>query len=233
MGVGRIPTPIGVSGVVGWVLTGLVVGGMGMGMKCVLWFFAMVCGVLGQEAIVERASPAVTTAAVEAVRELGKQVVLGRYEAAIQGMYPQWKERAAKRAGGMEKLEERLVEVSREMLAQGISITDFKPVGQPRVYEVGAGKLVEKVDGVEVERLRYTKWLVLVPTVTTFRAFVGEPLESVTIESKGFQVAVSDKDKNEWSFIDGSDLTVGEMRSLFGNLPLDLELPPLEKKQVR
>lgn len=202
-------------------------------MKSFLPLIAMVSLVSAQDAIVESASPAVISSAVKAVEGLGKQVALGRYDVAVESMYPQWKEREAKRNGGMEKLQERLNEVSRQMLEQGISITDFKPTGQPRAYEVGTGKITEMVNGQQIERLRYTKWMVLVPTVTTFRAFVGEPVESVTIESTGFQVAISDKAKNDWTFIDGTGLTVADLRSIFGNLPLDMELPPLEKKQVR
>ncbi|MGJ8644202.1 MAG: hypothetical protein ACSHX9_12405 [Luteolibacter sp.] len=202
-------------------------------MKCLLPFIAMVSLVSAQNAIIENATPQVVTSAVNAVRDLGKQVVLGRYEVAIERMYPQWKQREAKRTGGMEKLEQRLNEVSKQMLEQGISITDCKPTGQPRAYEVSPGKVIEMVNGQQIERLRYTKWMVLVPTVTTFRAFVGEPLESVTIESTGFQVAISDKAAVDWTFIDGTGLTVGDLRSIFGNLPLDMELPPLEKKQVR
>jgi hypothetical protein len=59
------------------------------------------------------------------------------------------------------------------------------------------------------------------------------PVEVVIIESTSFQVAISDKAALDWTFIDGSDLTVGDLRSIFGNLPLDLELPALEKKQVK
>jgi len=81
--------------------------------------------------------------------------------------------------------------------------------------------------------LRYTKWLVLGPTVTRFRAMIeGDPV-AVNIESTGFQVAISDKGSDEWTFIDGSAVSVNDLRSLFITLPKDLELPPLEKKQIR
>jgi hypothetical protein len=123
--------------------------------------------------------------------------------------------------------------VANQMLQQGISITDFKPQGQPRAFEVVAGKKVEVIDGVQVEKLRYTKWMVLVPTVTKFRALIkGDPL-AVIIESTGFQVAITEKGKEDWTFIDGSAVSVSELRSLFGNLPQDLELPPLEKRQIK
>lgn len=187
----------------------------------------------GQDMDAQNVSPEVITAAVEAVNNLGKEVVLGKYQVAIDRMYPQWKERTAERMGGMEKLEKKLEEVSKQMLQRGISITDFKPQGQPRAYEVYPGKKVETVDGKEVETFRYTKWLVLVPTVTRFRALIeGDPV-AVHIESTGFQVAISEKGSDEWYFIDGSAITVNDLRSLFITLPQNLELPPLDKKQVR
>jgi len=206
---------------------------MGIGMKCLAFFLLMASCLHGQEIAAQKVPPEVTASAVSAVEDLGKEVVLGRYQTAIDRMYPQWKERAAKRMGGMENLEKQLDGVAKQMLQQGISITDFKPQGQPRSFEVFPGKKVEIVNGQEVETLRYTKWLVLVTTVTKFRAMLeGDPV-AVNIESTGFQVAVSDKGSGKWSFIDGSAVSVNDLRSLFITLPNDLELPPLGKKQIR
>jgi len=206
---------------------------MGNGMKRILLLLALTAGVRAQDAIVEVAPPAVVASAVKAVGDLGKEVVMGRYQVAVDRMYPQWKERTAARMGGMEKLQQQLDGVANQMLQQGISITDFKPQGQPRAFEVVAGKKVEVIDGIQVERLRYTKWMVLVPTVTKFRALIkGDPL-AVIIESTGFQVAITEKGKEDWTFIDGSAVSVNDLRSLFGNLPQDLELPPLEKRQIK
>ncbi len=175
----------------------------------------------------------VIASAVKAVAELGQEVVLGRYQAAVERMYPQWKERTAKRMGGMAELEQQLEAVAAQMREQGISITDFKPQGQPRGYEVFPGKQVETVDGKQVETLRYTKWLILVPTFTHFRTFIDGDPRAVTIESTGFQVAISEKGGDNWTFIDGSAVSVNDLRSLFLTLPKDLELPPLEKRQIR
>jgi hypothetical protein len=52
-------------------------------------------------------------------------------------------------------------------------------------------------------------------------------------ESTGFQVAISDKGSNEWYFIDGSAVTVSELRSLFITLPEKMDLPALDKKQIK
>ncbi len=214
-------------------MTGGEAGGMGSCMKWLLFFLVSVASVKGQNAVEEKASPEVVASAVEAVGELGKQVVLGRYQVAMERMFPQWKERAAKRMGGMDKLEEQLDTVAEQMLQQGISITDFVPRGQPRSFEVIPGKRVATVNGREVEQLIYTKWLVLVPTLTKFRVFLPNDPKPVTIESTSFQIAISDKGKNDWTFIDGSGTTVNDLRSLFINLPQDLELPPLEKRQIK
>jgi hypothetical protein len=217
----------------GWILTGDNAMGMGMAMKRWFLFIALASRLCGQDLDSQNVPQEVVNSAVTAVEALGREVVLGKYKVAIDRMYPQWKERSAKRLGGMDKLEKQLEDVSREMLKQGISITDFKPQGKPRAFEVYPGKKVEVIDGKEVETMRYTKWLVFVPTVTRVRMLLqGDPI-AIHIESTGFQVAIRDKDSDDWYFIDGSGVTVNELRSLFITLPENLELPPLEKKQIK
>ena len=181
-----------------------------------------------------QAAPAeVLLSAQDAVAELGKQVVLGRYQVAIERMNPLWKERMAARMGGVQEMEKQLAGVSDQMLQQGISIISFQPQGRPSSYEVGPGKKVETVDGREVESLIYTKWLVLVPTLTKFRMFPKGAPKAVVIESTGFQAAISDKGKDDWTFIDGSSLTQSDLRQLFINLPKDMVLPPIDKREAR
>ena len=175
----------------------------------------------------------VVASAVAAVSKLGDEVVLGRFQVAVDRMHPAWKERTAKRMGGMEKLDEQLAGVARQMIQQGISMISFKPTGQPSSFEVTPGKKLERASGVEIEKLVFNKWLVLVPTETKFRIIRESEPKPLVIESTGFQVAISDKGKNDWTFIDGSGLTVNDLRGLFATLPQDLVLPPLAKKESR
>lgn len=179
------------------------------------------------------APPEVLQSARSAVADLGKQVVLGRYQYAIEKMNPLWKERMAARKGGIAAVERELAGVSERMVQQGITITDFQPRGNPSSYEVGPGKRVDVVGGQQVENLIYTKWLVLVPTLTKIRVFPQGSPKPIEIEITGFQVAISDKGRNEWTFIDGSSLTQGDLRQLFINLPQDMVLPPIEKREAR
>jgi hypothetical protein len=184
--------------------------------------------------VAQSAAPAeVVASAVAAVARLGDEVVLGRYQVAVERMNPQWKERTAKRMGGMKELENQLAAVAQQMVQQGISIISFKPQGQPRSFEVGPGKEVVTVDNAEVENLTFSKWLVLIPTTTKFRVIrPGDP-KPMVIESIGFQVAISEKAKLDWTFIDGSGLSLNDLRSLFVTLPRDLKLPPLGKQEIR
>jgi hypothetical protein len=207
--------------------------GNGMHMKRWFLFLAMATRLYGQDLDAQNVPQEIINSAVAAVGSLGKEVVLGKYQVAIDKMYPQWKERTAKKMGGKEKLEKQLEDVAKEMLKRGISITDFKPLGKPNAFEVYPGKAIQIIDGKETEVMRYTKWLVLVPTVTRVRMLIeGDPIP-INYESRGFQVAISDKGSNEWFFIDGSAVTVNELRSLFITLPENLELPVLEKKQIK
>ena len=173
----------------------------------------------------------VVASAVTAVSNLGGEVVRGNFRAAIDRMNPLWKDRTAKRMGGMIELERQLEGVAQQMVQQGITMLSFRPEGQPRAFEVWPGKKTDTVNGREVESLIYTKWMVLVPTVTRFR-IIREGNRQLIIDSISYQVAICDKDRDDWSFIDGSGLTVNDLRSLFTNLPQDMTLPVTEKREV-
>ncbi len=190
-------------------------------------------GIGEAEIIAEPVPPGVKASAVAAVEKLGEQVVLGRYQAALERMNPDWKQRVAARMGGMAELERRLDGVAAEMIRQGITMISFKPQGEPIVHEVSPGTGSVRENGVEKEQMVFTKWLVLVPTVTRFRIIAAGNSRPMVIENTGFQVAVAEKKTLDWTFIDGSGLTAADLRGLFITLPRDMELPPLGKREVR
>ena len=129
-----------------------------------------------------------------------------------------------------------MARVPAEMAKAGVSIVSCKPQGAPITLEVVPGLRKDVLNGKPVTTLVYTKWLVLVPTVTVFRAMhqaPGQAPKPVLIESIGFQAAVSDKNRLDWSFIDGSSLTFRDLRAMFSTLPADLKLPPVGKRELR
>lgn len=164
--------------------------------------------------------------AVSAVAALGNEVVLGRYQTALSRMNPLWKERIAQRMGGMEKLEQQLAKVPEEMVRQGISMLSSKPEGTPVIHQVGPTK---NKNG----KLVYSKWLVLVPTLTKFRLIREGNPKPLVIDSTGYQVAISDKDTLDWTFIDGAGLKASDLRGLFITLPINIKLPPVNKREAR
>ncbi len=182
----------------------------------------------------EAVPPQVLASAVAAVAKLGDEVVLGHYQVAVARMNPLWKERTAKRGDGMETPEQQAAGVAAAMVRQGISMIAFKPQGQPRCYEVAPNTKIVKENGANVTKFMFTKWLVLVPTATKFRILHGadgQPPKVITIESISYQVAISDKDRNDWTFIDGSQLKPSDLRGMFATLPPNIDLPPVEKHQ--
>lgn len=172
----------------------------------------------------------VVNSAVAAVNDLGRQVVLGKMKTSLDRMYPQWRDRLSRRLGGEQQLEKQFDDALAEMLKQGTSMVSFKTYGFPKVHEVFPGKKTEVIDGKEVETLTNTKWLLLIPTEVRYR--VIQQQESFVIESKGYQVAIAAKNKLEWTFIDGAGLTVQDLRSLFISLPVDMELPEIQRRVV-
>ena len=209
----------------------------------------MACGTVGAQApapapapagageaeviIADPVPPEVVASAVDAVTKLGEQVVLGRFKVAVERMNPLWKERTAKRMGGMEVLERELDGVAARMVQEGISMISCKPHGKPIVHQVSPGKRVVRENGVDVERLAFTRWLVFVPTTTTFRMMREGVPRAMVIENISYQVAIADKGRDNWTFIDGAGLRPADLRGLFGTLPADIELPPVEKREVR
>lgn len=191
-----------------------------------------------QEAVVpeDPVTPEIAASAVAAVNRLGEEVVLGRYQVTLDRMNPEWKKRAAQLGGGMQALERKIESVPAQMVKLGISMLSFKPQGEPIVYQVDAGNRMRTQDGVTVKDYGYKKWLVLVPTATRFRVLQrspGAPPRTLTIEKTGFQAAISEKDRLDWTFIDGSGLTAGDLRGIFPTLPLDMKLPAISEKEIR
>lgn len=189
----------------------------------VIWLAA------GLSAAQAAAPPEVSAAAVAAVEDLGKQVVLGRHRAALERMYPPWKERLAAEVGGMEKLEEAISSTGKILAEQGIQFLSFRATDPPAAYQVATAGEGGKPDS--------KQWLMIIPTATEIRITApgkpGELPEIRVVVNHGFQVAVSGKDKGDWTFIDGSKLRLSELRSMFPDLPEDMELPGVRTEEKK
>jgi|GEM_PF-980842 len=179
----------------------------------------------------------VVKGAMVATSVLGDRVARGELQYAYERMYPRWRERMAKRNGGAEAMEQQLRDLAVQMQEQGVSIVFVKVAGAATAYSVWPKRSVTTVDGKPVESVADSRWVVLVPTVTRMRIRDEGVTDKVprfrVIDSSGFQVAVSEKDPLEWFFIDGSGVTVADLRSLFPTLPENIPLPVRERREVK
>lgn len=158
--------------------------------------------------------------AAAATKLLGDQVLRTNFSYVFQRMYPRHKARAAKKAGGEEKLAAQLAKLPEQMKKDGIVILSFA-VGEPK-----SAFLVPE----------YKEWLVFVPTKKTY--LVPDPQRGVNrkFESYGYQIAVTKEGAQDWYFIDGANLSVQQLRSIFPSLPKDekvLNLPRVSQKEIK
>lgn len=187
------------------------------------------------DVVAEKVPNAAIISAVKAVGDLGKSVVQGRYAIALERMNPKEKERLARQLGGLAAVEDQLKGVAAEMLKQGVRILSSKPQGKPTAYGVEPVMVTDEIEGKKVSRWLYSQWLVLVPTVTRFEVMhrvEGQPPKWIQIESISYQVAVSGRDKEDWTFIDGASLTAARLCGLYKTLPKDIQLPEVKKRQI-
>lgn len=193
------------------------------------------------------APPEVKASAVAAVNAMGKEVVVGRFQVAIDRMYPAWKDSLAQAVGGHDKLTEQFAAVPRQMAQRGMAILSFQTELEPIAYEVDSGKeplldekgkpVLDPASGKPLEKMNFKKWLIVVPTATEFRltapAKAGQAPEIKVAINHSFQIAISDKGKNDWTFIDGSGLRVSDLRRLFFTLPEKMILPEIKGEEKK
>jgi hypothetical protein len=113
-------------------------------------------------------------------------------------------------------------------------------VGEARsAHEVFLGRGTNLKTGEQENQ--YLEWLVFVPTRKVYRVIDPATNQPMKLELLGYQVAIMEKPteekrNNHWTFIDGSSLTIPELRSFFPGLPEDqtlLGLPPVGGSKLK
>lgn len=192
-------------------------------------FFALIASAI--PAVCQVKAPVeVVDSGVAAVKDLGKQLVLGKFVVTYERMNPLWRKRLAKKMGGEEILKAHCESVGEQLAKSAMTLISHTTEGFPTIYEVSPGKKTEVVNGKEVESLIFTQWLMVVPTVARFRV-IGVDGKHI-IESHNFQIAVSDKAKMDWTFIDGGTTSVVELRNMFSSVPVKMKLPEVTAKRL-
>lgn len=173
------------------------------------------------------------------------KTVRGDNQAAIDAMNPDYLKVAARGAGGVVKFKEKLLRQMNAMGQNGINLQAAITQPADTAFEVGYGfkDMVvngEKIigsDGKPVQEAGYLQWMVYVPTVIEFTVLDEEakPAKLRTFRRWSFEIAISPKGKENWTFINGNNINALQLRQIFPFLPpkdKDLKFP-LKKIEER
>jgi hypothetical protein len=103
----------------------------------------------------------------------------------------------------------------------GVSLEAMITLAPQGAFEVDYGFEDKIVNGEKVKVAGYRSWMVFIPTVVDFSGLdeKAQPPRVRTIRQWSFQVAISKKDKEAWTFISGDSVNALELRKLFKFLP--------------
>lgn len=173
-----------------------------------------------------RAQAAVQAAMTEAVK--------GNFEVLVNQMNPKYLKLETRRiAGGIAGVKADKLRLFKELAKNGV-VLGASVARQPNsAMEVDFGIDKEVVEGRRRNVSVYRKWMVIVPTVTDFQVVdrTQKPAKIRKFRKFGFEVAVSPKQGENWTFIPGEGMNPLQLRKMFPFLPRDPKVYrfPVEK----
>lgn len=162
-------------------------------------------GAVTDDVVIRETVPAKLVAeAVAAVQDVGDEALQGKFDEVVTKLYPRFRKRAVKQAGGEAALVATFAKMFSDLSATGITITKFEAEPALHAFDIP----------------EFQEWLVFVPTARTIR-FIDPTTKKVQRGVlKDYQIAIRKKDgAGEWSFLNGSTMKIAELRTLFPSLP--------------
>lgn len=192
-------------------------------MKAVFFLLFSCSVVFGQMPPRQPVPEVIRIEAQKATQVLMNQVVKGDIDAAFKHMNPKWKNIEARKNGGAAKLNKKIREGFADLQAKGITLRATQAKRPTVAFEVDFGLQEQMVNGKPTKVGVYKQWMVFVPTVSQVTAIDhgAVPRQTVEMRLDGFQIALCEKGKNDWTFIDGAHIKGAELRQLFPFLPKD------------
>lgn len=180
-----------------------------------------------------------------AVQALMDKTVRGDFKAALDAMNPDFVKVVSRPYGGPAKYKAGLLKMLNDMGKNGMTFQAAITQAADSAFEVDYGfenqlvngKPVIGKDGKPVQVARYRSWMVFVPTVKDFQFLDKEiqPAKLRKFRSWDFEVAISPKKNENWTFVNGTSINALQLRKLFPFLPKeDKEYKfPLRKTEER
>jgi hypothetical protein len=179
-----------------------------------------------------------------AVQVVMDETIRGNFKAALNSMNPEFVKVTSRAFGGPERFKAALLKQMEDMGQNGV--TFMAAITQPAdiAFEVDYGfenqiidgKPVIGPDGKPVQVAGYRSWMVFVPTVTDFEYLdkETEPAKLRKFRKWSFEVAISKKKAEQWTFINGDSINALQLRKLFPFLPKEdkkMQFPPIKREE--
>ncbi len=170
-------------------------------------------------------------AAAQAVMD---KTIRGDFKAALDSMNPEFVKVISRAVGGPEKYKASLLKMMNEMGQNGVTFQAAITRAADTAFEVDYGFEEKVVNGKKVKVAGYRQWMVFVPTVKDFQVLDknAKPAKLRKWRKWSFEVAISPKSKENWTFIGGDSITALELRKLFPFLPKEDEKLNFPAKKV-
>lgn len=167
-----------------------------------------------------------------ATQGLADRVVRGEYQVIVDRMYPALKKKEARKMGGMDQFEQKTIQKLKNLPA-GVRLVTMKALQPYSAFEVNFGLEERIVNGKKHKIGIYRDWMVFVPTqsIISVTDTGVTPAKIYQIRNDSFQVAISRKGTNQWTFMDGGQVRAFQLRKFFPYLPAkdkDLGLPQVK-----
>lgn len=171
------------------------------------------------DVVVREVVPAKLVAeAVLAVQAVGDEALQGKFDEVVAKLYPRFRQRAVKQAGGEAALVATFSKMFSDLSATGITITQF--VAEPALHAFDIPE--------------FSEWLVFVPTARTIRFLDPTTRQVQKGVLRDYQIAIRKKNgEGDWTFLNGSTMEISELRTLFPSLPSTPEALGLPSKEFK
>lgn len=178
-------------------------------------------GAVTDDVVVRETVPAKLVAeAVVAVQAVGDDALKGEFDEVVAKLYPRFRKRAVKQAGGEAALIATFGKMMSDLSATGITIIKFEAEPALHAFDIP----------------EFNEWLVFVPTARTIRYIDPATKKVQRAVLRDYQIAIRKKEGDPtWTFLNGSTMEISELRTLFPSLPAtpsELGLPSKEFKKL-
>lgn len=175
-------------------------------------------------------------------QKLMDETVKGNFPRVISRMHPGYVKAISRPYGGPEKFKATMLKMMMEMGGNGIAVQAGITRDPQTAFEVdwGArdilvdGKPVLDANGKPKQEFAFRQWMVYVPTEMTVMMKNGDKMEKRLME--GFQIALSPKRNENWTFINGATVSPIQLRKVFPFLPKDpalLKFPKVGRPKIK